>query len=182
MIRISLFIILVVGGGSIYQAHGETIEDIINNNELVNILEFNDNYKVEIIQIVRDSQGRLISTTSNVYTGIIPSETLQKSLDAIYEDKKILLFPWLGIEEFQTVSYSKKDIVKNENGSYERWRFVIEYEEMQRTFYSNVGIFEKFETSNRIYVIKLLDAQLPASLVETGDITTWIFEIQKKVV
>ena len=104
VIRISLFIILVVGGGSIYQAHGETIEDIINNNELVNILEFNDNYKVEIIQIVRDSQGTLVSATSNVYSGIIPTETLEKSLDRIYENKNVLLFPWLGIEEFQTVN------------------------------------------------------------------------------
>ena len=182
MMRMAFLIVLIIFWSSLYQASGETIEDIITNNELVNVQEINDVYKVKIIQIVRDSQGTLVSATSNVYSGIIPTETLEKSLDRIYENKNVLLFPWLGIEEFQTVNYSKKDIIRDEKGDYEKWQFIVEHGEMERTFYADIGIFDKFETSNRIYVIKLLDAQFPGSMVDVGDKTTWIFEIQKKII
>ena len=174
-------IILIFFGGSVYQVYGETIEDVIKNNELVNVTEINDIYKVKIIQIIRNSEGVLVSTTSNVYSGIIPTETLEKSLNRIYENKQVLLFPWLGIDEFQTVSFSKKNIISDEEGKYEKWQFAVKYEQTERTFYADVGIFDKFETSNRIYVIKLLDAQFPGSMVDVGDKITWIFEIQKKI-
>ena len=86
MRRMAFLIVLIIFWSSLYQASGETIEDIITNNELVNVEEINDIYKVKIIQIVRDSQGTLVSVTSNVYSGIIPTETLEKSLDRIYEN------------------------------------------------------------------------------------------------
>ena len=181
MIHASFLVILIFFGGSIYQAYGETVEDIIKNNELVNAAEIDDIYKVKIIQVVRNSEGALVSTTSNVYSGIIPTETLQKSLDRVYENKKILLFPWLGIEEFQTVSFSEKNVTSDEKGKYEKWKFAVKHEQMERTFYADIGIFDKFETSNRIYVIKVLDAQFPGSVVDVGDKITWIFEIHKKI-
>tara|TARA_Y100000996_G_C22419233_1_gene600685 strand:+ start:343 stop:891 length:549 start_codon:yes stop_codon:yes gene_type:complete len=181
MIHILFLLILIFFGGSTYQAYGETIEDIIKNNELVNVTEIDDIYKVKIIQLVRNSEGMLVSITSNVYSGIIPTETLEKSLDMIFENKKILLFPWLGIEEFQTVSASEKNVISDEKGKYEKWQFAVKHEQMERTFYADIGIFDKFETSNRVYVIKLLDAQFPGSMVDVGDKITWIFEIQKKI-
>ena len=161
----------------------ELLESDPTNNELVNQRNFvltkvpsfyvratDGDYIVRFQQILKDSEGSLVSVIDGVGSEVIPTRLLDEYLD----------------EKKDTVDIFEKEIVSIEGEQYVKWRYEISGIENEGSFYGKWEIItqitvEDVEEQKIDIELELARGLTPAIVTEKGDHYLIIVEILKKI-
>ena len=161
----------------------ELLESDPTNNELVNQRNFvltkvpsfnvratDGDYLVRFQQILKDSEGSLVSVIDGVGSEVIPTRLLDEYLD----------------EKKDTVDIFEKEIVSIEGEQYVKWRYEISGIENEGSFYGKWEIItqitvEDVEEQKTEFELELARGITPAIVTEKGDHYLIIVEILKKI-
>ena len=161
----------------------ELLESDPTNNELenqrnfvlTNVPSFNvratdGDYLVRFQQILKDSEGSLVSVIDGVGSEVIPTRLLDEYLD----------------EKKDTVDIFEKEIVSIEGEQYVKWRYEISGIENEGSFYGKWEIItqitvEDIEEQKIELELELARGITPAIVTEKGDHYLIIVEILKKI-
>ena len=161
----------------------ELLESDPTNNELVNQRNFvltkvpsfnvratDGDYLVRFQQILKDSEGSLVSVIDGVGSEVIPTRLLDEYLD----------------EKKDTVDIFEKEIVSIEGEQYVKWRYEISGIENKRVFYGKWEIItqitvEDVEEQKTDIELELARGLTPAIVTDKGDHYLIIVEILKKI-
>ena len=161
----------------------ELLESDPTNNELVNQRNFvltkvpsfnvratDGDYLVRFQQILKDSEGSLVSVIDGVASEVIPTRLLDEYLD----------------EKKDTVDIFEKEIVSIEGEQYVKWRYEISGIENEGSFYGKWEIItqitvEDVEEQKIEFELELARGITPAIVTEKGDHYLIIVEILKKI-
>ena len=174
----------------ILEIEPDNSEITLKRNELfrkTKLFQATDNeYIVNLQYINRDSEGRLVSVTESVYNGIIPSKMLYLFLDQIVEKQDTVLHMDGGKRTQEKIIYAEKNFVNIDGEKYERWYYEVEQNHDKRIFWTKSSIFIEFtefaeDNLVRDIIVKLVDGNFPAIVVDVGDTSTEVYEILKRV-
>ena len=161
----------------------ELLESDPTNNELENQRNFvltkvpsfnvratDGDYLVRFQQILKDSEGSLVSVIDGVGSEVIPTRLLDEYLD----------------EKKDTVDIFEKEIVSIEGEQYVKWRYEISGIENERSFYGKWEIItqitvEDVEEQKTDIELELARGLTPAIVTDKGDHYLIIVEILKKI-
>jgi tetratricopeptide (TPR) repeat protein len=161
----------------------ELLESDPTNNELVNQRNFvltkvpsfnvratDGDYIVRFQQILKDSEGSLVSVIDGVGSQVIPTRLLDEYLD----------------EKKDTVDIFEKEIVSIEGEQYVKWRYEISGIENEGSFYGKWEIItqitvEDVEEQKTEFELELARGLTPAIVTDKGDHYLIIVEILKKI-
>ena len=161
----------------------ELLESDPTNNELenqrnfvlTNVPSFNvratdGDYLVRFQQILKDSEGSLVSVIDGVASEVIPTRLLDEYLD----------------EKKDTVDIFEKEIVSIEGEQYVKWRYEISGIENEGSFYGKWEIIrqitvEDVEEQKTDIELELARGLTPAIVTDKGDHYLIIVEILKKI-
>ena len=161
----------------------ELLESDPTNNELVNQRNFvltkvpsfyvratDGDYIVRFQQILKDSEGSLVSVIDGVASEVIPTRLLDEYLD----------------EKKNTADIFEKEIVSIEGEQYVKWRYEISGIENEGSFYGKWEIItqitvEDVEEQKIDIELELARGLTPAIVTEKGDHYLIIVEILKKI-
>ena len=161
----------------------ELLESDPTNNELenqrnfvlTNVPSFNvratdGDYLVRFQQILKDSEGSLVSVIDGVRSEVIPTRLLDEYLD----------------EKKDTVDIFEKEIVSIEGEQYVKWRYEISGIENEGSFYGKWEIItqitvEDVEEQKTEFELELARGLTPAIVTDKGDHYLIIVEILKKI-
>jgi len=161
----------------------ELLESDPTNNELVNQRNFvltkvpsfnvratDGDYLVRFQQILKDSEGSLVSVIDGVASEVIPTRLLDEYLD----------------EKKDTVDIFEKEIVSIEGEQYVKWRYEISGIENEGSFYGKWEIItqitvEDVEEQKTEFELELARGLTPAIVTDKGDHYLIIVEILKKI-
>jgi len=161
----------------------ELLESDPTNNELENQRNFvltkvpsfnvratDGDYLVRFQQILKDSEGSLVSVIDGVGSEVIPTRLLDEYLD----------------EKKDTVDIFEKEIVSIEGEQYVKWRYEISGIENEGSFYGKWEIItqitvEDVEEQKIDIELELARGLTPAIVTEKGDHYLIIVEILKKI-
>ena len=161
----------------------ELLESDPTNNELENQRNFvltkvpsfyvratDGDYLVRFQQILKDSEGSLVSVIDGVGSEVIPTRLLDEYLD----------------EKKDTVDIFEKEIVSIEGEQYVKWRYEISGIENERSFYGKWEIItqitvEDVEEQKMDIELELARGLTPAIVTDKGDHYLIIVEILKKI-
>ncbi len=161
----------------------ELLESDPTNNELENQRNFvltnvpsfyvratDGDYIVRFQQILKDSEGSLVSVIDGVGSEVIPTRLLDEYLD----------------EKKDTVDIFEKEIVSIEGEQYVKWRYEISGIENEGSFYGKWEIItqitvEDVEEQKTEFELELARGLTPAIVTEKGDHYLIIVEILKKI-
>ncbi len=161
----------------------ELLESDPTNNELENQRNFvltkvpsfnvratDGDYLVRFQQILKDSEGSLVSVIDGVGSEVIPTRLLDEYLD----------------EKKDTVDIFEKEIVSIEGEQYVKWRYEISGIENEGSFYGKWEIItqitvEDVEEQKTEFELELARGITPAIVTEKGDHYLIIVEILKKI-
>ena len=161
----------------------ELLESDPTNNELenqrnfvlTNVPSFNvratdGDYLVRFQQILKDSEGSLVSVIDGVGSEVIPTRLLDEYLD----------------EKKDTVDIFEKEIVSIEGEQYVKWRYEISGIENEGSFYGKWEIItqitvEDVEEQKTEFELELARGLTPAIVTDKGDHYLIIVEILKKI-
>ena len=161
----------------------ELLESDPTNNELenqrnfvlTNVPSFNvratdGDYLVRFQQILKDSEGSLVSVIDGVGSEVIPTRLLDEYLD----------------EKKDTVDIFEKEIVSIEGEQYVKWRYEISGIENEGSFYGKWEIItqitvEDVEEQKIEFELELARGITPAIVTDKGDHYLIIVEILKKI-
>ena len=161
----------------------ELLESDPTNNELenqrnfvlTNVPSFNvratdGDYLVRFQQILKDSEGSLVSVIDGVRSEVIPTRLLDEYLD----------------EKKDTVDIFEKEIVSIEGEQYVKWRYEISGIENEGSFYGKWEIItqitvEDVEEQKIDIELELARGLTPAIVTDKGDHYLIIVEILKKI-
>ena len=161
----------------------ELLESDPTNNELVNQRNFvltkvpsfnvratDGDYLVRFQQILKDSEGSLVSVIDGVGSQVIPTRLLDEYLD----------------EKKDTVDIFEKEIVSIEGEQYIKWRYEISGIENEGSFYGKWEIItqitvEDVKEQKTEFELELARGITPAIVTEKGDHYLIIVEILKKI-
>lgn len=161
----------------------ELLESDPTNNELENQRNFvltkvpsfnvratDGDYLVRFQQILKDSEGSLVSVIDGVGSEVIPTRLLDEYLD----------------EKKDTVDIFEKEIVSIEGEQYVKWRYEISGIENEGSFYGKWEIItqitvEDVEEQKMDIELELARGLTPAIVTDKGDHYLIIVEILKKI-
>ena len=161
----------------------ELLESDPTNNELENQRNFvltkvpsfnvratDGDYLVRFQQILKDSEGSLVSVIDGVGSEVIPTRLLDEYLD----------------EKKDTVDIFEKEIVSIEGEQYVKWRYEISGIENEGSFYGKWEIstqitVEDVEEQKIEFELELARGITPAIVTDKGDHYLIIVEILKKI-
>jgi len=161
----------------------ELLESDPTNNELENQRNFvltnvpsfyvratDGDYIVRFQQILKDSEGSLVSVIDGVGSEVIPTRLLDEYLD----------------EKKDTVDIFEKEIVSIEGEQYVKWRYEISGIENEGSFYGKWEIItqitvEDVEEQKIEFELELARGITPAIVTDKGDHYLIIVEILKKI-
>ena len=161
----------------------ELLESDPTNNELENQRNFvltkvpsfnvratDGDYLVRFQQILKDSEGSLVSVIDGVGSEVIPTRLLDEYLD----------------EKKDTVDIFEKEIVSIEGEQYVKWRYEISGIENKRVFYGKWEIItqitvEDVEEQKMDIELELARGLTPAIVTDKGDHYLIIVEVLKKI-
>ena len=161
----------------------ELLESDPTNNELVNQRNFvltkvpsfnvratDGDYLVRFQQILKDSEGSLVSVIDGVGSEVIPTRLLDEYLD----------------EKKDTVDIFEKEIVSIEGEQYVKWRYEISGIEYERAFYGSWEIIAQITVEDvgeqkTEFELELARGLTPAIVTDKGDHYLIIVEILKKI-
>ena len=161
----------------------ELLESDPTNNELENQRNFvltkvpsfnvratDGDYLVRFQQILKDSEGSLVSVIDGVASKVIPTRLLDEYLD----------------EKKDTVDIFEKEIVSIEGEQYVKWRYEISGIENEGSFYGKWEIItqitvEDVEEQKIEFELELARGLTPAIVTDKGDHYLIIVEILKKI-
>ena len=161
----------------------ELLESDPTNNELENQRNFvltkvpsfnvratDGDYIVRFQQILKDSEGSLVSVIDGVRSEVIPTRLLDEYLD----------------EKKDTVDIFEKEIVSIEGEQYVKWRYEISGIENEGSFYGKWEIItqitvEDVEEQKTEFELELARGLTPAIVTDKGDHYLIIVEILKKI-
>ena len=161
----------------------ELLESDPTNNELENQRNFvltnvpsfyvratDGDYLVRFQQILKDSEGSLVSVIDGVGSEVIPTRLLDEYLD----------------EKKDTVDIFEKEIVSIEGEQYVKWRYEISGIENERSFYGKWEMItqitvEDVEEHKIDIELELVRGLTPAIVTDKGDHYLIIVEILKKI-
>ena len=161
----------------------ELLESDPTNNELENQRNFvltkvpsfnvratDGDYIVRFQQILKDSEGSLVSVIDGVGSEVIPTRLLDEYLD----------------EKKDTVDIFEKEIVSIEGEQYVKWRYEISGIENEGSFYGKWEIItqitvEDVEEQKMDIELELARGLTPAIVTDKGDHYLIIVEILKKI-
>ena len=161
----------------------ELLESDPTNNELENQRNFvltnvpsfyvratDGDYLVRFQQILKDSEGSLVSVIDGVASEVIPTRLLDEYLD----------------EKKDTVDIFEKEIVSIEGEQYVKWRYEISGIENEGSFYGKWEIItqitvEDVEEQKTEFELELARGLTPAIVTDKGDHYLIIVEILKKI-
>ena len=161
----------------------ELLESDPTNNELenqrnfvlTNVPSFNvratdGDYLVRFQQILKDSEGSLVSIIDGVGSEVIPTRLLDEYLD----------------EKKNTADIFEKEIVSIEGEQYVKWRYEISGIENEGSFYGKWEIItqitvEDVEEQKTEFELELARGLTPAIVTDKGDHYLIIVEILKKI-
>ena len=161
----------------------ELLESDPTNNELENQRNFvltnvpsfyvratDGDYLVRFQQILKDSEGSLVSVIDGVASEVIPTRLLDEYLD----------------EKMDTVDIFEKEIVSIEGEQYVKWRYEISGIENEGSFYGKWEIItqitvEDVKEQKTEFELELARGITPAIVTEKGDHYLIIVEILKKI-
>ena len=161
----------------------ELLESDPTNNELENQRNFvltkvpsfnvratDGDYIVRAQQILKDSEGSLVSVIDGVGSEVIPTRLLDEYLD----------------EKKDTVDIFEKEIVSIEGEQYVKWRYEISGIENEGSFYGKWEIItqitvEDVEEQKIDIELELARGLTPAIVTDKGDHYLIIVEILKKI-
>ena len=161
----------------------ELLESDPTNNELVNQRNFvltkvpsfnvgatDGDYIVRAQQILKDSEGSLVSVIDGVGSEVIPTRLLDEYLD----------------EKKNTADIFEKEIVSIEGEQYVKWRYEISGIENKRVFYGKWEIItqitvEDIEEQKMDIELELARGLTPAIVTDKGDHYLIIVEVLKKI-
>ena len=161
----------------------ELLESDPTNNELENQRNFvltnvpsfyvratDGDYLVRFQQILKDSEGSLVSVIDGVSSEVIPTRLLDEYLD----------------EKKDTVDIFEKEIVSIEGEQYVKWRYEISGIENEGSFYGKWEIItqitvEDVEEQKIEFELELARGLTPAIVTDKGDHYLIIVEILKKI-
>ena len=161
----------------------ELLESDPTNNELENqrnfvltkvpsfhVIATDGDYLVRFQQILKDSEGSLVSVIDGVGSEVIPTRLLDEYLD----------------EKKDTVDIFEKEIVSIEGEQYVKWRYEISGIENEGSFYGKCEIItqitvEDVEEQKKELELELARGLTPAIVTDKGDHYLIIVEILKKI-
>ena len=161
----------------------QLLESDPTNNELENQRNFvltkvpsfnvratDGDYLVRFQQILKDSEGSLVSVIDGVGSEVIPTRLLDEYLD----------------EKKDTVDIFEKEIVSIEGEQYVKWRYEISGIENEGSFYGKWEIItqitvEDVEEQKTELELELARGITPAIVTDKGDHYLIIVEILKKI-
>ena len=161
----------------------QLLESDPTNNELENQRNFvltkvpsfnvratDGDYLVRFQQILKDSEGSLVSVIDGVGSEVIPTRLLDEYLD----------------EKKDTVDIFEKEIVSIEGEQYVKWRYEISGIENEGSFYGKWEIItqitvEDVEEQKTDIELELARGLTPAIVTDKGDHYLIIVEILKKI-
>ena len=161
----------------------ELLESDPTNNELENQRNFvltnvpsfyvrttDGDYLVRFQQILKDSEGSLVSVIDGVASEVIPTRLLDEYLD----------------EKKDTVDIFEKEIVSIEGEQYVKWRYEISGIENEGSFYGKWEMItqitvEDVEEQKIEFDLELARGITPAIVTDKGDHYLIIVEILKKI-
>jgi len=161
----------------------QLLESDPTNNELQNQRNFvltkvpsfhvivtDGDYIVRFQQILKDSEGSLVSVIDGVGSEVIPTRLLDEYLD----------------EKKDTVDIFEKEIVSIEGEQYVKWRYEISGIENEGSFYGKWEIItqitvEDVEEQKTEFELELARGLTPAIVTDKGDHYLIIVEILKKI-
>ena len=161
----------------------QLLESDPTNNELENQRNFvltnvpsfyvratDGDYLVRFQQILKDSEGSLVSVIDGVGSEVIPTRLLDEYLD----------------EKKDTVDIFEKEIVSIEGEQYVKWRYEISGIENEGSFYGKWEIItqitvEDVEEQKIEFELELARGLTPAIVTDKGDHYLIIVEILKKI-
>ena len=161
----------------------ELLESDPTNNELENqrnfvltkvpsfhVIATDGDYLVRFQQILKDSEGSLVSVIDGVGSEVIPTRLLDEYLD----------------EKKDTVDIFEKEIVSIEGEQYVKWRYEISGIENEGSFYGKWEIItqitvEDVEEQKTEFELELARGLTPAIVTDKGDHYLIIVEILKKI-
>jgi len=161
----------------------QLLESDPTNNELQNqrnfvltkvpsfhVIATDGDYLVRFQQILKDSEGSLVSVIDGVGSEVIPTRLLDEYLD----------------EKKNTADIFEKEIVSIEGEQYVKWRYEISGIENKRVFYGKWEIItqitvEDVEEQKTDIELELARGLTPAIVTDKGDHYLIIVEILKKI-
>ena len=161
----------------------QLLESDPTNNELQNqrnfvltkvpsfhVIATDGDYLVRFQQILKDSEGSLVSVIDGVGSEVIPTRLLDEYLD----------------EKKNTADIFEKEIVSIEGEQYVKWRYEISGIENKRVFYGKWEIItqitvEDVEEQKMDIELELARGLTPAIVTDKGDHYLIIVEILKKI-
>ena len=161
----------------------QLLESDPTNNELQNqrnfvltkvpsfhVIATDGDYLVRFQQILKDSEGSLVSVIDGVGSEVIPTRLLDEYLD----------------EKKDTVDIFEKEIVSIEGEQYVKWRYEISGIENEGSFYGKWEIItqitvEDVEEQKTEFELELARGLTPAIVTDKGDHYLIIVEILKKI-
>ena len=161
----------------------QLLESDPTNNELQNqrnfvltkvpsfyVISTDGDYLVRFQQILKDSEGSLVSVIDGVGSEVIPTRLLDEYLD----------------EKKNTADIFEKEIVSIEGEQYVKWRYEISGIENKRVFYGKWEIItqitvEDAEEQKMDIELELARGLTPAIVTDKGDHYLIIVEILKKI-
>jgi len=143
---------------------------VLTNIPSFNVRDTDGDYLVRFQQILKDSEGSLVSVIDGVGSEVIPTRLLDEYLD----------------EKKDTVDIFEKEIVSIEGEQYVKWRYEISGIENKRVFYGKWEIItqitvEDVEEQKTEFELELARGLTPAIVTDKGDHYLIIVEILKKI-
>jgi len=143
---------------------------VLTNIPSFNVRDTDGDYLVRFQQILKDSEGSLVSIIDGVGSQVIPTRLLDEYLD----------------EKEGTVDIFEKKIVSIEGELYVKWRYEISGIENKRSFYGKWEmitqiVVEDVEEEKIEFELELARGITPAIVTDKGDHYLIIVEILKKI-
>ena len=143
---------------------------VLTNIPSFNVRDTDGDYLVRFQQILKDSEGSLVSVIDGVGSEVIPTRLLDEYLD----------------EKKDTVDIFEKEIVSIEGEQYVKWRYEISGIENEGSFYGKWEIItqitvEDVEEQKTEFELELARGLTPAIVTDKGDHYLIIVEILKKI-
>jgi len=143
---------------------------VLTNIPSFNVRDTDGDYLVRFQQILKDSEGSLVSVIDGVGSEVIPTRLLDEYLD----------------EKKDTVDIFEKEIVSIEGEQYVKWRYEISGIENEGSFYGKWEIItqitvEDVEEQKTEFELELARGITPAIVTDKGDHYLIIVEILKKI-
>ena len=143
---------------------------VLTNITPFNVRDTDGDYLVRFQQILKDSEGSLVSIIDGVGSEVIPTRLLDEYLDE---------------KEYTTDIFEKK-IVSIEDELYVKWRYEISGIENKRSFYGKWEMItqitvEDVEEQKTESELELARGITPAIVTDKGDHYLIIVEILKKI-